>query len=193
MKTKALLLLLAICGLCILPNAAAFEPPSDSQLEKALANPDDTLPSLLKGATGEEVADIVERLIIKIQESEKLTDLQKEYNTAYLVAKVTRLLSGDRRNEFARALLAIEWEPALRKTIIAALSVGGTGSNTFNQFLMELVGENEEELAIIKNPNQALTNSVYSRLIVALGLAPAEAADAIPPPVAIPYQGQRPR
>lgn len=189
-KKTSSLTLLTLLGLFLSTTVLAeFVAPTEAQIDQALANPD-LLATLLEEADGDQAADIIKQLIDRIVASEKLNPIQKQYNISYFVAKAVQLM-GNERGAYAAALIGKDLGDN-RLIVLAALAVGGAGSDAYLSDLVALLEENEAEIAAVRNPQSALNKDVYNRLLASLNLARSLPPTAGRPPVAVPYQGQRP-
>jgi hypothetical protein len=178
------LILSVLIGVAPFSAFAQYEPPTESELDKMLANPDLVF-STVRGANVEEAAGLIERISDRLAKS-KLNESQKKYNIAFFVARTTIIL-GNERIEFAQRLLEII-APEIRITVLAGLSVGGRGSADFMETLRGWVVASDEQLEAVNKPPVPLTVPVYNQLVQALGLSltlPPAVTDSLPPPIPV--------
>jgi len=183
MKLNRLLLISVFCILAHSQTALAYEIPSDGDLDKVLANPK-MISTLLDDADGKQVAELLKRLIERIEAS-SLGKEQKDYLIAFYTGRIVFLLNAQEAIAFATELIAIV--PGSKLPIVfAGLATGGGGSSDFMTTLRTLAGESASLNTAISTPNITLTTPVYSLLLSTLGSAqtlPPTATDSLPPPV----------
>lgn len=164
---------------------AAFEPPTESDLGKLLANPD-LINVTIKGANGAEAAGVVLRIIDRLSRAD-LNETQLKYLVALYSSRTAFLLQTTEVEAYAKELS--ENAPLnLLPTIMGALSIGAGGVPGFGDYLIELAGDDAEIIQAIRNPSLPLTPPVYNLLISALGTTqalPPVIVDSLPPPIPV--------
>lgn len=182
MKKSTCLLLTLLGFFLIAPLAGAYEAPSDATLDKVLANPK-LLTTVLDDATGKEAAELLNRLIGRIQAASSIGKGQKDYLIAFFTARVTFLLNQTEAIAFANEIATLVPAEGLA-VVFSGMRIGGGGSSDFMTNLRTLAGENADLRTAIDTPTITLTDPVYKQLLVALGSVqtlPPTATDSVPP------------
>ena len=166
------------------PVLADYEPPTERQLTRMLANPDLVL-DVFRGASPEEASAVLFRTVTRIHES-NMNQSQKNYNIAYFSARVTQLMGRDRQAMAEHLLPTLPMD--LVPPVLAGMSIGGRGSAPFMNAIRGFAGENEALLVPINAPPVSLTPPVYQHLVDTLGVAqslPPVVTDSLPPPIPV--------
>lgn len=178
---KIFLLTLTVTSLGFL-SAQAYTPPTDGQIGQALANPG-MLATLLDDANGEQAADLLVRILARIDSKSDMAQSQKNYLASFYTARTTFLMGGQAQAMAQRLIPRVPEN--LLPAVVAGLSVGGRGSATFMAALREMVS-GDALLQAINNPEIPLTDPIYTLLLQSLGAAqslPPIVSDSLPPPV----------
>ncbi|WFB37375.1 hypothetical protein P3T73_06325 [Kiritimatiellota bacterium B12222] len=192
MKINKLLLTGIISTVALWQSAQAYTPPTDSQLNKMLANPK-LITQILGDADGKEAATLVQRIFSSIQAT-KIGDAQKNYLIAFYSGRVASLLNSEQADVYAKQLVA-ESSAELLPIVFAGLATGRGGSSEFVSLLNALAGENNDLLVAIHTPNIPLTDPIYRLLTSTLSNVqsiPPSPIDSIPPPMPAPGPGPAP-
>jgi hypothetical protein len=144
---------------------ADYSPPNDTQLDRALANPN-LVGNLLQGANGAEAAQLLSRLLRRVQER-GLGNAQQQYLAAFYAGRIAFLLGGE-AGAFLDALAA-QVPNKLSSAVFSGLAVALRGSSELMAALRESAGENEALLTAVNNPRLSLTDPVYTQLVASLG------------------------
>jgi hypothetical protein len=200
-------LILTATALFLLPAFAAFTPPTDDQIDQALANPD-SVTALLGDASAEQAADLLSRILARV-ESANVSPSQKNYLAAFFSARISFLLgpaAGPMLDALGDAI-----PDSVKPAVFAGLAMGMRGSSDAMATLRLSTDTDPILDQAVNDPSSTLTPGVYNQVNSSFNprrspttISPAPLLDPVtgtpiastddtilPPPVPQPYLGQQ--